>query len=170
MTKKNCLSLLGRPEPGENREMKPETWTVIAMGASTNLTLAFLRFEAAVSGSTKRSPATGTSCSTAFDPHRAVIDDFREGEPSVWIWSDFLLADSHKEHPKALGQLAYPVSDTCISVSLTPPFSCEQGTSAYALMSVNTLPNSRFACRSNSFRRTGSGVKRPRSMTVVPRW
>ena len=31
LTKKNCLSLLKRPEPGANREMKPETWTVIAL-------------------------------------------------------------------------------------------------------------------------------------------
>lgn len=34
LMKKNCLSLLRRPEPGANREMKPETWTSIALGDS----------------------------------------------------------------------------------------------------------------------------------------
>jgi hypothetical protein len=40
LTKKNCLSLLGRPEPGANREMKPVTWTVIELEDSQDTSYA----------------------------------------------------------------------------------------------------------------------------------
>ena len=51
----------------------------------------------------------------------------------------------------------------------TPAFSRAQGTSAYAWRRVRAFAYSRFALRSSSLRRTGRGLNRPATETVVPR-
>ena len=65
----------------------------------------------------------------------------------------------------------HPLSIWLLTVSLTGFPSLEaHGPRAYAFRRCRAFPNSRLALRSNSLRRTGSGVKMFESWTVVPRY
>ena len=121
------------------------------------------------SGITSKDRSRSTRLSSCFGPQSAPTEARTDVAPSVRSCVVFFL-----KTPVSTGYLkntqdTYPPSGVLVTVKTTPLFSRVHGTRAYAVRRFKALVNSRFTCRSNSFRLTGSGTNKPVTVTVVPR-